>query len=132
MYNWNTLFGQDVKGILNTYLKCRAEIQSTDIVDWIFMNALEKSLIYISHDGFIKVNWPEGDEIADINSYKELSGFLSFETMLPANTDHNMIVKSIRFDFYDMLETGAGREDFEQVLGVNAAKLINYLKGDKK
>lgn len=117
MWDWNTLFGQDVKELLNTYLDRRANITDTDIADWIFMNALEKSVIYISQDGFAKVNWPEDDEAADINSAQELSGFLSIETMLPANESHNMIVKRIRLDIYEMLETGAGREDFEQVLG---------------
>lgn len=121
MWNWNEMFGQNVKEILGNYLKCRAIIAETDIADWIFMNALEKSVIYISQDGFAKVNWPEGDEAADINSARELSGFLSIETMIPANDDHNMIVKRIRLDVYEMLETGAGREDFEQVLGKAAS-----------
>lgn len=121
MWNWNKMFGQNVKEILGNYLKCRAIIAETDIADWIFMNALEKSVIYISQDGFAKVNWPEGDEAADINSAHELSGFLSIETMIPANDDHNMIVKRIRLDVYEMLETGAGREDFEQVLGKAAS-----------
>ena len=121
MWNWNKMFGQNVKEILGNYLKCRAIIAETDIADWIFMNALEKSVIYISQDGFAKVNWPEGDEAADINSARELSGFLSIETMIPANDDHNMIVKRIRLDVYEMLETGAGREDFDQVLGKAAA-----------
>lgn len=121
MWNWNEMFGQNVKEILGNYLKCRAIIAETDIADWIFMNALEKSVIYIFQDGFAKVNWPEGDEAADINSARELSGFLSIETMIPANDDHNMIVKRIRLDVYEMLETGAGREDFEQVLGKAAS-----------
>ena len=121
MWNWNEMFGQNVKEILGNYLKCRAIIAETDIADWIFMNALEKSVIYISQDGFAKVNWPEGDEAADINSARELSGFPSIETMIPANDNHNMIVKRIRLDVYEMLETGAGREDFEQVLGKAAS-----------
>lgn len=117
MWDWNTLFGQDVKELLNTYLDRRANITDTDIADWIFMNALEKSVIYISQDGFAKVNWPEDDEAADINSAQELSGFLSIETMLPANESHNMIVKRIRLEHLIDVETDAGREDFEQVLG---------------
>lgn len=119
--DWNSLFGQDVKGILKNYLNCRANITETDIADWIFMNALEHSVIFVSQYGLVKVNWPVDDEAADINSASELSGFLSFETMVPANDKHNMITKSIRLDVYEMLETGAGREDFEQVLGKAAS-----------
>ena len=122
--DWNTLFGQDVKGILKNYLNCRANITETDIADWIFMSALEHSGIYIAQNGFAKINWADREDvgdITDITSYKELTGFLTFGTMLPATDAHNMIAKSIRLDLYEMIETGAGREDFEQVLGKAAS-----------
>ena len=126
--DWNSLFGQDVKDILENYLKCRTHIQDTDIADWIFMNALEHSVIFVSSQhGLVKVNWPIDDEVADINNASELSGFLSFETMIPANDKHNMIVKSIRLDLYEMIKIGAGREDFEQVLGAAADHLIKMV-----
>ena len=126
--DWNSLFGQDVKDILKKYLNCRAHVQDTDIADWIFMNALEHSVIFLSQYGLVKVNWPEDDAAADINRASELSGFLSFETMIPANDKHNMIIKRIRLDVYEMLETGAGREDFEQV-GAAAYFMKNFTKG---
>lgn len=127
--DWNSLFGQDVLNILKNYLSCRAHIKDTDIADWIFMNALEHSVIFVSQYGLVKVNWPVDDEAADINSASELSGFLSFETMVPVNDKHNMITKSIRLDLYELIETGAGREDFEQVLGAAAHFMKNFTKG---
>ena len=127
--DWNSLFGQDVKGILKNYLNCRAHVRDTDIADWIFMNALEHSVIFVSQYGLVKVNWPADDDAANINSASELSGFLSFETMVPANDKHNMIVKTIRLDLYEMIETGAGSEDFEQVLGAAAHFMKNFTKG---
>lgn len=39
------------------------------------------------------------------------------------------IAKSIRLDLYEMIETGAGREDFEQVLGAAAHFMKNFTKG---
>lgn len=123
----NTTFGQDVKNLLAQYFRCRAIVAETDIADWIFMTAMEHSVIYIAQSGFAKINWTDRDDIGDITSYKELTGFLTFETMLPATDAHNMIVKSIRLDPYEMIETGAGREDFEQVLGAAADHLIKMV-----
>lgn len=125
----HTTFGQDVKNLLAQYFRCRAIIAETDIADWIFMNALEHSIIYIAQSGFAKINWADREDVGDITSYKELTGFLTFETMLPATDVHNMIVKSIRLDPYEMIETGAGREDFEQVLGAAAPFAKKFMEG---
>lgn len=128
----HTTFGQDVKNLLAQYFRCRAIITETDIADWIFMNAMEHSIIYIAQSGFAKINWADREDvgdITDITSYKELTGFLTFETMLPATDAHNMIVKSIRLDPYEMIETGAGREDFEQVLGTAASFAKKFMEG---
>lgn len=127
--DWNSLFGQDVLNILKNYLNCRAHIQDTDIADWIFMNALEHSGIFVSQYGLVKVNWTDRNDIDDITSYEKLTGLLTFGTMLPATDAHNMIAKSIRLDLYEMIETGAGREDFEQVLGAAAHFMKNFTKG---
>lgn len=127
--DWNSLFGQDVLSILKNYLNCRAHIRDTDIADWIFMNALEHSGIYIAQNGFAKINWTDRNDIDDITSYEKLTGLLTFGTMLPATDAHNMIVKSICLDLYEMIETGAGREDFEQVLGAAAHFMKNFTKG---
>lgn len=126
--NLKTTFGQDVKKLLAQYFRCRSIVAETDIADWIFMNALEHSVIHISSQfEFARINWSDREDVGDITSYKELTGFLTFETMLPATDAHNMIVKSIRLDPYEMVETGAGREDFEQVLGAAADHLIKMV-----